>query len=234
MRRLIALVGAGLLSASALGAQTQTKMFDLGVHLGQQVFAKGTALENTPFVGLDATYELPFNPIAAVIKGSTLGVGLLVDASRPVTRGDQFPLVAFDFGDTTFLYAVAQRVTLLQAGLQGVLGIPIGKLRVYGLAGGGIYSMFLDPRAMGRNQKVTQPMATFGGGFNYALSSSIGVRAQARTVMFTNFDRNRLDATQKYIQDRRIIDALPAPDATSKNPTNLQFSLVFQYIPGGK
>jgi hypothetical protein len=234
MRRLIALVGTVLLGAQALAAQTQAKTFDLGAHIGQQVFAKGTALENTPFVGLDATYELPWNPLSSLVKGSTLGVGLAVDVSRPVTRGDQFQPVAFDFGDTTFLYAVAQRVTLLQSALQAVVGVPIGKARVYGFGGTGIYSFFLDPRAMGKNQKFSSPMVTFGGGVNYAVSSSIGFRAQAKLVTYTDFDRAKLDASQPYIRDQRIKDALPAPDATSRNPTNMQYSLVFQYIPGGK
>jgi hypothetical protein len=76
-------------------------------------------------------------------------------------------------------------------------------------------------------------MVTFGGGLNYPINSSVGVSAQVRTVTFTNFDRGRLDATQSYIRDQRIVDALPPPAATSKNPTNMQFSLVFQYIPGG-
>ena len=234
MRRHIALVGAMLLGAQALGAQTQTKMFDLGAHVGQQVFNKGTALENTPFVGLDATYELPWNPLASLIKGSSFGVGMLLDVSRPVTRGDQFDAVAFDFGDTTFLYAVAQRVTLLQGGLEAVVGIPVGKVRLYGFAGSGIYSIFLDPRAVKRNEKFTNPMATFGGGLNYPISQSIGVRAQLRAVTFTKFDRERLDASTTYVHDQRIKDALPTADATSKTPTNMQFSLVFQYIPGGK
>lgn len=234
MRRHIALVGAMLLGAQALGAQTQTKMFDLGAHVGQQVFNKGTALENTPFVGLDATYELPWNPLASLIKGSSFGVGMLLDVSRPVTRGDQFDAVAFDFGDTTFLYAVAQRVTLLQGGLEAVVGVPVGKVRLYGFAGTGIYSIFLDPRAVKRNEKFTNPMATFGGGLNYPISQSIGVRAQMRAVTFTKFDRERLDASTTYVHDQRIKDALPTADATSKTPTNMQFSLVFQYIPGGK
>ncbi|MDQ8155576.1 MAG: hypothetical protein P3B98_13060, partial [Gemmatimonadota bacterium] len=160
MRRLIALVGAVLLGAPALQGQTQAKMFDLGVHLGQQTFDKGTALESTPFVGLDATYQLPWNPLKLAVKGSTFGVGLAVDVSRPVTNGEQFPLVAFDFGDTTFLYAVAQRITLVQAGLQAVVGVPIGKARLYGFVGSGIYSMFMDPRAERHNHKVTHPMAS--------------------------------------------------------------------------
>jgi hypothetical protein len=234
MRRLIALVGAGLLGASSLGAQTQPKMFDLGVQFGQQTFDKSTALKATPFVGLDATYELPWNPLKLAIKGSTLGVGLLVDVSRPVTDGSQFPVVAFDFGDTTFLYEVAQRITLVQAGLQAVAGIPVARGRVYGFAGSGIYAMFMDPRAERHNHKVSNPMATFGGGVNYPLTSTIGLSAQARAVTYTNFNRSELDATIGYIQDRRIRDALPAPHPASKTPTNMQYSLVFKYIPGGK
>ena len=233
MRRHIALVGAVLLGAQALGAQVQTKQFDLGAHIGQQVFNKGTALENTPFVGLDATYQLPWNPLASLIKGSSFGVGMLFEVSRPVTRGDQFDAVAFDFGDTTFLYAVSQRVTLLQGGLEAVVGVPVGRMRVYGFAGTGVYSIFLDPRAVKRNEKFTNPMATFGGGLNYPINASIGVRAQVRSVTFTNFDRSRLDAGLTYIRDQRIRDALPAADPTSRNPTNMQFSFVFQYIPGG-
>lgn len=234
MRRLFALVGAVLLGASSLEAQTQAKMFDLGVQFGRQTFDKGTALESTPFVGLAATYEIPWNPLTFAIKRSTFGIGVAVDVSRPVTDGTQFPAVAFDFGDTTFLYAVAQRITLVQAALQAVAGVPVGKARVYALAGTGIYSMFLDPRAERRNQKVTHPLATFGAGFNYPLTSSIGLSAQARAVTFTQYDRSQLDATVGYIQDRRIVDALPPPHATSKTPTNMQFALVFQYIPGGK
>ncbi|MHB8838848.1 MAG: outer membrane beta-barrel protein [Gemmatimonadaceae bacterium] len=234
MRRLIALVGAVLLGAPSLRAQTQPKMFDLGVQFGQQTFDKSTALKSTPFVGLDATYELPWNPLKLAIKGSTFGVGLVVDVSRPVTDGTQFPVVAFDFGDTTFLYAVAQRITLVQGGVQAVAGLPVGKGRIYGFAGTGIYAMFMDPRAERRNQKVTHPLASFGGGFNYALTSSIGLSAQARALTYTNFNRSELDATVGYIQDRRIGDALPPPHPASKTPTNMQYSLVFKYIPGGK
>ena len=184
-------------------------------------------------MGLDATYELPWNPLKLAARNSTFGVGINVDVSRPVTDGEQFPLVAFDFGGTTILNAVSQRIPLGQARLPAGAGIPIGKARLFGFVGSGIYSMFLDPRAERHNEKVTKPMATFGGGLNYALTSTIGLRAQARAITYTQFDRSKLDAGVDYIQDRRIRDALPPPTATSKTPTNLQWSLVFHYIPGG-
>lgn len=239
MRRQIALVGVVLLGAQAMGAQapdvqTRPKRFDLGAQIGRQLFDKGTALTNSAFVGLDATYQVPWNPLAGVIKGSTIGVGITVDIARPVTKGDQFPVVLVDVGDTTFLHTVAQRVSLLQAGVEGKLSVPVGTMRLYGFAGTGIYSIFLDPRAAKDHAKFTNPMSTVGGGLHYPISARIGLRAQLRTVTFTNFDRSRLDATTPYIRDDRIKDALPAPHATTKTPKNMQFSLAFQYVPGGK
>lgn len=239
MRSHIALVGVVLLGAQALGAQapeakTQPKRFDLGAQIGRQLFDQGTALTNSSFVGLDATYQVPWNRLAGVIKGSTFGVGINIDVSRPVTKGDQFPVVIIDVGDTTFLYTVAQRVSLLQAGVEGKLSVPVGTMRLYGFAGTGIYSIFLDPHAAKNHAKFTNPMSTFGGGLNYPITASIGLRAQVRAVTFTNFDRSRLDATASYIRDDRIKDALPTPHATTSTPTNMQFSLAFQYVPGGK
>ena len=234
MRRLIPLVGTMLCWTHALGAQDQARPFELGAHAGQQVFARGTALHNTTFVGLDATYQLPWHAIADFIDGATIGVGLAVDLSRPVTRGDQFPLVVFDAGDTTFLYTVAQRTTLLQGSVQAVLSLPIGSSRVYGFAGPGLYSIRLDPRAKGTNQNLGNATVSYGGGITCPVGSSVAFRAEVTMVTFTGFDRGRLDATQSYVRDVRLGDAAPAPDATSRTPTNRQFSLAMQYFPGRK
>ena len=103
------LLGAQASGAQALGAQVQAKQVELGAHAGLQLFSRGTALENSPFVGLAATWQLPWNPLSSLITGSSFGVGVLFDISRPVTRGDQFDAITIDAGDTTFLYTVAQR-----------------------------------------------------------------------------------------------------------------------------
>lgn len=233
MRKLLALGGLALMSALPAQAQTKVKTFDLGTHVGQMIFDKATALDDTPFLGLDATYTLPFNPFKVISERSTFGLGISLDVGRPLTRGDQFPAVAFDYGDTTFLYAVSQRTTLLQAAINAQAGFPLGeKTRIYGFAGTGVYTVFLDPRAVRRNEAFTNPLVTFGAGLNYALGPAVGVKLQGRMTTFTSFDRDRLDATVDYIRDTRIGDALPAPDAAKKSPTNYQFSLVFSYIPG--
>ncbi|MBA2440118.1 MAG: hypothetical protein H0V50_05535, partial [Thermoleophilaceae bacterium] len=151
--------------------------------------------------------------------------------ARPVTAWDQFPAVAFDFGDTTLLYGVAQRTTLLTYGLQGTLGFSVGVLRLYGLAGAGAYTIQLDSRQNVGNFSSTNGMFQFGGGVGYAISRSIGLRVEARDVIFNNFDRDRLDPTVGYARDRRVVDAVPNPRAESKRPNNIQTALVFSYIP---
>ena len=226
------MVGAALLGASPAEAVAQGRMPDVGIHAGLQSFDPGTALEHAAFVGLDAAYALPWQPLSRLARGSTLGVALVIDGSRPVTRGTQFPLVARDVGDTTFLVAMAQRITLVQVGVAGVLGVPIGRSWAYGFAGAGTYTMRLDPRAQRRIASVTHPMATFGGGLRHALARSLVVRVEARAVRFTDFHRDQLDATPPALADRLIRDALPPPHTTSRTPTNAQYSIGIEYRPG--
>jgi len=233
MRRLIPLAAALTLGASVVepaGAQVAPSRFGVGTHVGWTMFRSATGLENTPFLGIDATYESPINLIGFIPR-SDFGIGLTFAASRPVTRGDQFPLVAFDFGDTTFLYMVSQRITLLQYGVQAVGGVSFDKLRFYAFGGGGAYTIMPDGRAVLDNDAWTKGALHAGGGINYAVGQSIGLRLEVKDVMFLGWDRNRLDPTVKYAQDNRIADVLPPADPTWSRIQNLQMSLVFSYIP---
>ncbi len=234
MRRHITIVGAVVLGAQALGAQGQANRFAPGAHVGVQLFDRGTALQNSPFVGFDATHSVPWNPLASLVRGSSIGVSLRLELSRPATRGDQFAAVAVDLGDTTFLYAVTQRVTLLQGGVEAVVGAPMGPLRVYGFVGTGVYSIVPDSRTVKTNGSFTHPMASFGGGLSYPISAQTILRAQLRAVTLTKFDRERLDAGTAFNHDSRFRDALPAADATSGHPTNVQLSIAVQYRRRGR
>ena len=177
-------------------------------------------------IGIDASYRLP------MFKGSTDdGVGFTFIASRPKTDGTQFPVVAFDFGDTTFLYTVAQRTTLLQYGVQAQLGQSLGPVRLFGMGGGGFYTFLLDARQTLGNHRFTKPMVFGGGGLEYAVRRDIGLRVQVQDMVMTSFDRQRLDPTVKYSQDRRIMDVLPPPVAAKSTIHNLQTAIVFSYVP---
>lgn len=218
-------------SAAEIGAQVPEGRFSVGALAGMQRFRSATALSPTPFVGIDATYRLGFSPLGALKPDADFGIGLNFAASRPLTRGDQFPVVAFDFKDTTFLYEVPQRVTLLHYGLQAVLGIPVGRMRVYGVGGGGLYTTMFDVRQNLRSESYTAGMLQFGGGLSYAVSPTLGFRLEARDIMMLGFKRSRLDPTVGYSQDRRIRDAVGAPDPTWDKPQNLQAAIVFTYVP---
>ncbi len=230
-------IARGLLLASAvaiageLGAQVPAGRYSVGAHAGYQRFRSATALEGAPFVGLDATYRLGFSPLSFLSRDSDFGIGLSFAASRPLTRGDQFPVVAFDFGDTTQLLEVPQRVTLVHYGLQAVLGVPFGRMRVYGIGGGGLYTTMFDVRQNLRNETYTAGMVQFGGGIGYAVSSTVGFRVEARDIMLLGYRRSRFDPTVGYAQDRRIRDAFGPPDATWDKPQNLQAAIVFTYVP---
>ena len=133
------------LVAGTAGAQAEPKRFSVGAQAGVYRFDKASGLENAPFAGIDAIYQLP--TFGAGTNGRIEpGIGFYAGVSLPTTDYRQFPVVAFDFGDTTFLYTVAQRVTMLQYGLQGQLGQKVGPARLYAVGGGGMYSMMPDAR----------------------------------------------------------------------------------------
>ncbi|MBX9929646.1 MAG: porin family protein [Gemmatimonadaceae bacterium] len=222
-----------IVAAAPASGQVSVKKVDVGAHVGWTSYDKATALDNTPFVGIDATYRLGWNPFKVISKKSDFGVGMLFTASRPITQGDQFPAVLFDFGDTSFIYKVPSRMTQLQYGLQASAGFPMGnKARIYGMGGGGWYTMFLDQRQELATKQTTAPMWVAGGGLNYNVNAALGLRLEGRLFGMRNYNRDNYDVTVKYIQDARLRDVFPAPVPAKSTPMNTQFSLVFTYIPG--
>jgi hypothetical protein len=214
------------LSATATMAQAPNR-FTVGAHAGYTSFGDASALENEPFMGVDAVYRFANFGLG----GLDVGLGFTFAASRPVTQGDQFPVVAFDFGDTTFLSTVAQRVTMLQYGLQGVLGHSFGRMRFYGMGGGGAYSVFLDSRQNVSSQSFTKTMGLIGGGLEYAVGDNFGFRVEARDFVMFDYDRDRLDPTVAYSHDRIVRDVLPPPTPAKSTIHNIQASIVFTYVP---
>jgi hypothetical protein len=214
------------LSATALTAQAPNQ-FTVGAHAGYTQFGDASALDDEPFIGVDAAYRFANFGLGAL----DVGLGFTFAASRPKTQGDQFPVVAFDFGDTTFLSTVAQRVTMLQYAVQGVLGHSFGRVRLYGMGGGGAYSMILDSRQNVSSQSFTKGMGLIGGGLEYAVGDNFGFRFEARDFVLLDYDRDRLDPTIGYTHERIVRDVLPPPVPAKSTIHNIQASLVFTYVP---
>lgn len=226
MRRLAVLAALTLVVGSA-EAQVAPRRFSVGAHVGRTMYDEATALKDAGFAGIDASYTLPS------LGRLDLGVGFNITASLPVTRYDQFPAVLFDFGDTSFIYGVSQRVRVFDYGAQGTIGTTLGRLRVYGIGGAGLYTIQVDPRQEGKLQSYTEPAFQVGAGANYVVSRTLGFRVEARNAIWTNFDRDRLDATVKYAQDRRLRDEFAAPVPAKSTVNNLRLAIVFSYVPGG-
>jgi hypothetical protein len=238
MRRLLApahargvCLAALALVASVAQAQTEPKRFSVGAQAGMYTFDKAAGLENAPFAGIDAIYQFSTLPFAG---GHRLepGLGFYAGVALPKTAYDQFPVVAFDYGDTTFLIGVAQRTRLIEYGAQGTLGSTFGRLRPYVLGGVGMYAQTVDPRQQGLRSR-SQPTVSAGGGLNFIVSRALGFRAEARNVTYTKYLRGFLDPTVGYTVDQRIRDELPAPVRAKSTINNLRFAIVFSYVPGG-
>lgn len=227
----LATTAALMIGAVELRAQAPRGQYNVGAQVGYLRFRSATGLSDAPTAGVDATYTMRWNPLAFVSKNADFGFGFNFAVARPLTRGDQFPIVAFDFGDTTQLIALNQRITLLHYGLQAVLGFPLGPVRVYGLSGVGGYTIQLDSRQNLRNRTYTHQMFEFGGGVGYSVTRDLGFRVEARDLLFLGFERSRLDPSVPYARDQRIRDAVAPPDPTWQRPQNLQLTLAFNYVP---
>lgn len=229
--RLGIVLAALALVAGTAGAQAEPKRFSVGAMAGGYRFDKSAGLENAAFAGIDAMYQLPmFGPAGA--GRIEPGIGFYAGVALPTTDFRQFPVVAFDYGDTTFLVGVSQRTRLIEYGAQGALATTIGRFRPYVLGGLGMYAQTIDPR-QGGLQSRSQPAFSVGGGVNLVVTRALGFRAEARNVTYTEYLRGFLDPTVGYTQDRRIMDELPAPTPAKSSINNLRFAIVFSYVPGG-
>jgi hypothetical protein len=62
----------------------------------------------------------------------------------------------------------------------------------------------------------------------------LSARLQVGGTTYLHFDRSALDATRSLPAEQRIRDAAPPPTMASRTPTNLQYSLMLRFTPGGR
>jgi hypothetical protein len=228
MSRLLVVAALALVAGTA-HAQSEPRRFSVGVQAGGYNFDKAAGLENAGFAGIDATYQFPTSRLAPRLEP---GLGFYVSAALPTTDYTQFPIVAFDFGDTTFLRGVSQRVRVFEYGAQASLGTTLGRFRLYGLGAAGFYTIVPDARVASL-KTFTEPEFQIGGGVNWVVNRALGIRAELRNATWTSFDRDRLDPSVGYSREQRLGDVLPPPVAAKSTIQNLRFGLVFSYVPGG-
>jgi hypothetical protein len=205
--------------------------------VGFTLYDEATPFRNAPFVGGEVAY--------AVTPALRVGFGLNV--ARPIVDGGYFPLFLFrPHQDTTMLIEVGQQVT--QVNYAGLLsaGTGLGAFNVYGQAGVGGWTFFLDRQVMttaervGAVNRVSGLLVPLGVGVSFG--STALVRLEARNDMILNFDRevfnpvdprfSNLCAPGVHVNTFCWEDANTTPPAAKETNHNLRFILGFELVPG--
>jgi hypothetical protein len=245
MRRQL-LLGAAVLAAApaALAAQDTTltvpsanvpdagatggRSFTLMPHVGVLRFSRYSGLESGPAIGLDARYDV----------APRIALGTSVTLSRANTRGGDF-ITALRYGDpskgdTTFIFRLQQPVTLLDASVNATLRVPsfTDRIEPYLTGGAGVYSFFLDPQAnVGSARDFARLSGLLGGGLRMRVSQAAGITIDVRDHVFTNYDRNKLAASDARFRAGVYPEDYPAPPAARDVVHNLLFSVGFTWTP---
>jgi hypothetical protein len=197
--------------------------FTVTPYLGYQGYDNQSALKGGGVFALDITYRLR----------SWLGLGVTGSASRPVTDGSYFPLVRLG-GDSSRYYRISQRVTEYNIGVHGVVSRPMGALAPYVSGSAGFYQFEMNPQAVGTTRRFSGPMTSIGAGAKWQIGSRTGIAVEIRDVIYGNFDRSKLDASDPLFRDLRY-DPIPAgkPEPWSLL-NNIRMAVGVSFLPAPK
>ena len=225
---LVALAGvAGAQEAApAAGARAVSTVGSVTPRGGYARFDRASSIRPTAFLAVDATYQIT----------PAFAVGPSLTVARASTYGEDY-LTAFTFGDpskgdTTFIFANQQPVTVVDVGAIATARVLAGSRYAPYLTGGvGAYSLYLDPQQVNDSKRYTFLSAMVGGGVDLQLSQQAGIRLDVRDQIFMNYDRRRLNPADARFQNTRFVEDLPAPPANKSTLHNLLFSVGFTFRP---
>jgi len=122
-------------------------------------------------------------------------------------------------------------VSIVEASLNGTLRFPLGRLTPFVTGGAGVYTMFLDPQVNRGATRFGRLSGNVGGGFAMQLSERAGITLDVRDLIFTDYERARLNPTDGRFQNFQFpteFQTAPAPKSTVHN---FMISLGFMYAP---
>jgi len=231
-----ALAALAVLAASPTVAQEEGRWRATPL-FGVTKYDESSALKTAPFVGAEAQYVL----------SPSLRIGLGLNVARPIVDGSYFPLVFLRVhADTSWLAEVGQQVT--QFNYMGTITAmrSMGSVNLFGQAGIGGYSFFLDNQVMhsmqrrGAPSRVSGLMVPLGVGFSIGRSSAI--RLEARDDILFGYDRedfNPVEMRHRNLctpgvntQSFCIEDANRTPPAPKETIHNFKLILGFELVPG--
>ncbi len=208
------------LTATTAVAQRAPLQFSVGPRFGLITYDDDTGIDDAAMLGLDAIFHLNEN----------VGFGITLDVARPSTDGSFFPS-EMSFGDTTFVFGVAQPITVVQFAAMVELTTG-GRFAPFINGSLGGYRITTDPQ-VGGNRNFTELGLGFGGGVEFITSGATSIRLEVRDMIFTNFDRSILNPVRNTFQPTRFPDVLPAKTPFDGTAHNIHLALAFSFTPGG-
>lgn len=204
---------------------------------GVTSYDDASALKTAPFVGAEAQYVLS--------PSLRLGVGLNV--ARPIVDGSYFPLVFLRVhADTSMLVEVGQQISHFNYMGLVTATRSMGSLNVFGQAGLGGYTFFLNKQVMhsierrGAPSRVSGLMVPLGVGIS--IGSASAIRLEARNDILMGFDRDKFNPVELrhqnvctpgvHTQTFCIEEANGSPPAPKETTHNFKLILGFELVPG--
>jgi hypothetical protein len=246
----VLVIGALLVPAQTLQAQRQGQ-WNVTPRLGLVFWDKAAGLQDPVLRSEDCDYP-QFNQECAsgannLIAGiSTLywfsesfSLGLAFDVARPVTNGAYFPAASMEIAGRRQLTLVNQRLTILQYQVEGEWAPPLGRIApvVVGSVGG--YTVYPEPAkedqaAVTGFGRFSDVMFSVGLGLDWAAGSSAGLRLILTDMIYTGWERGKLNPVDPAFQTDLFPDLLPPPPEAKSTLHNFNLALAFTFVPGGR
>lgn len=178
-----------------------------------------------PSMGLSTMYEVTPNVEA----------GIYLEGGRAETSSEYYPLVLLRTAGNYQLFGVSQRVVVLMYGLAANVKVPIvRKFGPYVHGGIGRHSVFPDVQRAGTTRTVVGLEFVAGGGLNYAVSSSIGMRLELLDFLWKDWDRDKLNPIKDPTQVNTVFAEDNPAGITAGKPSiihNMRLALGFTFTP---
>lgn len=237
-----ALVGAlAVVTAGDAGAQrAEGRRFSVTPMVGSILYDWSSGLATRSPDKSGAWEDKKINPTLGMAANYSIleqvGVGFYFEASRPTTRGDYFPALLLKFGNDVELRNVSQRVTVMMYGIQGQVGMNVGRFAPYVGGGFGAVTVNMDPQQNDGNSAFSKSSAQFGGGLGFRMGRGT-LTIDARDFLIFNWDREQLYPVQEFVgtstgyRNVTFPSANVAPPEKKKTIQNGRLALGFSFVP---
>ena len=168
-----------------------------------------------------------------------VAVGLAFDVARPVTNGAYFTAANMQTAGEQELTLISQRVTTLQYQVEAEWAPLRGGFSPYLTGGVGGYTIYLDPPKADQAsatgfESFSDVMFSVGLGLDMAFGEATGLRVALVDMVYTGWEREKLNAISPDYQTNLFPDLLPAPPDEKSTIHNFNFHIAFTFVPGGR